>query len=130
MRALLVDTDVVSMIFKQDTRASRFERYLIGAQRAICFMTRAELSLWPRRADWGQVKIRRFERFLRDYVVLPYDDVLCDMWAEVKFNSQRQGRELTHADAWIAATALAYDLALVTHNVQHFAAVDGLQLIL
>jgi tRNA(fMet)-specific endonuclease VapC len=47
----------------------------------------------------------------------------------VKFRSQRKGRELTHADAWIAATALAYDLALVTHNNQHFAAVDGLQLI-
>lgn len=106
MRALLVDTDVVSMIFKQDTRASRFERHLIGAQRAISFMTRAELALWPRRANWGQGKIRRFERFLRDYVVLPSDDVLCDMWAEVKSSSQRKGRELTHADGWLAVDRL------------------------
>ena len=117
------------MIFKQDTRASRFERHLIGAQRAISFMTRAELALWPRRANWGQEKIRSFDRFLGDYVVLPYDDALCDVWAEVKFSSQRKGRELTHADAWIAATALTYDLALVTHNDRHFAAVDGLHLL-
>jgi predicted nucleic acid-binding protein len=75
---VLVDTDVVSMIFKQDTRASRLERHLIGAQRAISFVSRAELALWPLRANWGPAN-RRFERFLKDYVVLPYDDVLCDL---------------------------------------------------
>ncbi len=92
-------------------------------------MTRAELSLWPRRSNWGEEKTAKLEHFLQDYVVLPYGSDLCDAWAEVKFTSQRKGRELTHSDAWIAATALLYDLPLVTHNRRHFAAVDRLEVI-
>ena len=129
MTAVIVDTDVVSMIFKRDTRAAWYEPHLVGKLLAISFMTRAELSLWPRSAGWGEQKIATLERFLRDSVVLPYDEDLCELWAEIKFSCQRKGREVSHSDAWIAATALLYDLPLVTHNYHHFAGVEGLRVI-
>ena len=56
-------------------------------------------------------------------------DDLQEGWAKVRFTSQRRGRQLTHADAWIAATALLYHVHLVTRNRRHFEGVDRLQVI-
>jgi len=43
--------------------------------------------------------------------------------------ARRQGRRIEVADAWIAATALLFDLPLVTHNPIDFTGVAGLQTI-
>ena len=58
---LLIDTNVVSMIFKRDSRAVLYEPHLTGALKGISFMTRAELALWPLVAGWGQDKSSRLE---------------------------------------------------------------------
>ena len=42
---------------------------------------------------------------------------------------KRRGRPFVTADAWIAATALELDLALVTHNPADFAALENLRLV-
>ena len=117
------------MLFKQDTRVVPYELYLVGKQLAISFMTRAELLLWQRTAGWGPQRTAGLDRFLTDYVVLPCDSELWEAWAEVKHACQPKGREMSHSDAWIAATALIYALPLVTHNRRHFEAVDGLRVI-
>ncbi len=43
--------------------------------------------------------------------------------------AQAAGRRIETADAWIAATALLYDVPLVTHNGSHFLGVPNLKLI-
>jgi tRNA(fMet)-specific endonuclease VapC len=42
----VVDTDVISFLFRRDTRAELFRPYLSGVSRAISFMTVAELDRW------------------------------------------------------------------------------------
>jgi predicted nucleic acid-binding protein len=53
MDPAIVDTKVVSMIFKGDSRAPRYRLLTDGRLLAISFMTLAELELWPleRRCD-------------------------------------------------------------------------------
>lgn len=43
--------------------------------------------------------------------------------------ARRRGRAIEVADARVAATALLYDVPLVTHDPDDFAGVDGLQII-
>ncbi len=42
----VVDTDVVSFLFKRDSRAELYRRHLTGALLTISFMTLAELERW------------------------------------------------------------------------------------
>ena len=39
------------------------------------------------------------------------------------------GRRIESADAWIAATALLYDVPLVTHNRKDYLGVPGLKIV-
>lgn len=46
MRAMVVDTDVVSYIYKKVTRAAKYEPHLVNAITSISFMTLAEMERW------------------------------------------------------------------------------------
>lgn len=56
MNAAIVDTDVVSMLFKGDTRAVVFRRHITGRLLGISFMTLAELERWPLERAWGPAR--------------------------------------------------------------------------
>jgi tRNA(fMet)-specific endonuclease VapC len=68
-------------------------------------------------------------KYLQPFVVLPYNRALCQKWAEVTVEAQASGYRIECADAWIAATALLYDLPLVTHNRGDYLGVAALKLI-
>jgi predicted nucleic acid-binding protein len=60
--------------------------------------------------------------------VYPNDGV-CRLWAEVVTGARRNGRPISDADAWQAATALFLDAPLITHNPDDFAGVPRLVVI-
>ncbi len=49
-------------------------------------------------------------------------------YAKLRAGLERQGFKLDSMDLFIAASALAEDLTLVTHNTKHFSRVPGLKL--
>jgi predicted nucleic acid-binding protein len=122
----VVDTDVVSFIFRNDTRAERYRQYLVGRTLAISFMSVAELDRWALERNWGPTRRARLDQHIAAYVIQPFDRDLCLKWAEVTVGARRQGRPIQTADAWIAATALLQGLPLITHNRQDYLGVDGL----
>lgn len=54
---------------------------------------------------------------------------LCRLGAEVTDQACRKDRPLDGADAWVAATAPALGVPLVTHNPADYAGVDALTVI-
>ena len=50
---VVVDTDVVSFLFRRDTRADLYRPHLVGRVLAISFMTLAELDQWALQHHWG-----------------------------------------------------------------------------
>ena len=91
-------------------------------------MTVAELYKWPVERNWNERKKQALVQFLKNYVVLPYDDALAWKWAELVSQTCR-GRPISFPDSWIAATALRHEMPLVTHNAQHFEGIPGLTII-
>jgi tRNA(fMet)-specific endonuclease VapC len=126
---VVVDTDVMSYLFKRDTRATEYEVYLHGRVPVLSFMTRAELDAWGRIAGWGARRYEELDTFLQPYAVHYPDREFCRVWAEVYAGARRRGISIQSADAWIAATALFYAVPLLTHNSADFIGVDGLQLV-
>jgi predicted nucleic acid-binding protein len=130
MTVVIVDTDVVSYLFKSDTRGALYEPHLAGALPAISFMTLAELEQWTILHNWGARRHAELLRFVKDrFIVVDSNDALCRKWAEVRGATVSVGRKIETADGWIAATALVYGAPLITHNRDDFADVPGLTVI-
>ncbi len=124
---MVVDTDVVSYLFKRDSRAEAYRPHLTGRLLVVSFMTVAELDRWALERDWGETRRIRMERHLRNFVVHPFDRALCLRWAEATDGARRKGRPISVADACgAAATALHHGVPLVTNNPDHYAGVEGL----
>jgi len=129
MDLVVVDTDVISFLFKQDTRGFSYATQLAGKDMIISFMALAEMNYWAVRKQWGEVKRRKLTEHLKQFTVFHSDDELCVKWAEVVETARRNGRPIETADAWMAATALLLNIPLVTHNKKHFVGVEGLTII-
>jgi predicted nucleic acid-binding protein len=125
----VVDTDVVSYLFKNDTRALAFRPLLSERLLLVSFMTVAELDHWVLIYRWGRTRQQRMEDHLRQYIVYHSDRDVCRRWAEVMREARSKGRPLSVSDAWVAATALLTGYPLVTHNRKHYEQVEGLELL-
>jgi tRNA(fMet)-specific endonuclease VapC len=129
VNAAIVDTDVVSMLFKGDSRAFAYRPHLSGRLLGISFMTLAELERWSLERIWGQKRKHELAQHLSHYTVLPVSRELCLRWAEVSMAAKKKGRPIQTADAWIAASALYYQVPLITNNQRDYSMVDGLALV-
>lgn len=76
----------------------------------------AEMRQGALDANWGQRKWDLLEAYLADFSVLNSDNLLCSTWAQVRNESARKGRQMSAADARIAASALVLSAPLVTNN--------------
>ena len=127
--SVVLDTDVLSFIFKEDTRGNLYLPHLDGKLTIISFMTLAETDRWAIERNWGPTKRKQMAEFLRQFVVSPFSRNVCLRWAEAMDSARRNGRPIQTADGWVAATALVHNLPVLTHNKRHFVGVDGLTVV-
>jgi tRNA(fMet)-specific endonuclease VapC len=126
----VVDTCVVSFLFRGGPQAALYRPHLVGNIPVISFMTLAELYRWPLERGWGATRRRNLDTYLRRrYVVYPFNRALCQQWAEATDGARRNGYTVPVADGWIAATALLYGIPLITNNPRHYEGIPGLRVI-
>jgi predicted nucleic acid-binding protein len=123
---VVVDTDVVSYLYKGDTRASAYAKHLAGTRPHVAFATVAELYRWGVRHGWGQQRINKLSATIGKYTVLHSDEPTAMEWARVM---SLKGRPMGQGDAWVAAVAIRHGMPLVTHNRKHFEGIPGLTVI-
>jgi tRNA(fMet)-specific endonuclease VapC len=117
----VVDTCVVSYLYSGAPVADNYRERIGEYDKAISFQTLAELHYGTLKRDWSsERRDTLLAHVSRDYELLPFDVRLCLQWSEVRDHTRRIGRQVSVPDSWIAATALLYDVPLVTHNRKHF----------
>jgi tRNA(fMet)-specific endonuclease VapC len=120
---------VLSYLFRRDTRAEIYRPYLTNTLPVISFMTVAELEQWALVRNWSLTRQERLAEYVERFSIMLVDLNLCRVWATIGNQARRAGRPIQASDAWIAATALALDVPLLTNNRADFAGVDGLTLL-
>lgn len=90
----------------------------------ITFTTSGELACGESAAaveDW--------QALCEPYVVLPWTDAVSERYGQAYRILKRRGLLIGTNDLWIAATALAYGMPVVTNNRSEFERVPGLQVL-
>lgn len=127
--AVVLDTDIVSYLYKEDSRAELYRPHLSSLPYVISFMTLAELRHWALGRNWGAKRIAELEDYLSTFLIVFAEDDLCRVWAEAMNSARKNGRPIAAADGWVASTALILNVPLISHNHKHFIGVDGLTII-
>lgn len=104
-----------------------YRPHLAGHTLAVSFQTLGELLEGGAQAGWGPARWAVLNAILQTLLLLHSDQAVCEMWAEVRVT--RRAQPIGVADAWIAATALAHGIELVTHNPADFQGIPGLVVI-
>ncbi len=123
----LLDTNIVSYMMKSHPLLAVYRPHLVGYDLAVSFQSVAELLAGGVLAGWGQARWADLDAALATLTILHSDEAVCERWAEVWV--ARRTRPIGIADCWIAATALAHGLELITHNPADFAGIPGLMII-
>jgi predicted nucleic acid-binding protein len=97
---------------------------------AVSVITVGELRAGVLVADDVETRDRRLSTLaaVLSLEPLPIDGEVADAWARLRVNLRDAGLRMPVNDSWIAATALAHDVPLVTQDHDHVA-VAGLRII-
>jgi predicted nucleic acid-binding protein len=123
---VVVDTDVISFLFKSHSLASAYQVLLVGRPLAVSLISLAEIEYGMEVKNWGSARRDLMHRFLARFTALLPDHDTAALWAKIKSSCEKKGRPITFADAWIAASAVQLNIPLVTHNVGDYVAVKSL----
>jgi len=124
---IVLDTNIVSYYFKRHTLWHSYFPITLGKDMAVSFQSIAELEEGTIVAEWSEARKEKLVRFLDRFVVIQSTPKMCLWWGWIR--AIRKAQPISATDAWIAATALSYDLDLVTHNPKDFRGIPGLRVL-
>jgi predicted nucleic acid-binding protein len=101
----VVDTDVVSFLFKSHSLAPTYQAILAGRPLAVSLVSLAEIEYGMEVKSWGASRRDLMRRFLARFTMFLPDAQTALLWARIKSSCEKKGRPITFADAWIAAAA-------------------------
>jgi len=125
----LLDTNVCIRYLngQSDKLRHRLESKMPG-EIALCSIVKAELLYGVVKSAKPEKNLERLSYFLRGFQSLPFDDNSSEVYAKLRADLERAGKPIGPNDLLIAATAMANQLILVTHNTKEFGRVAGLSL--
>jgi len=118
---MLLDSNIVIYAFDPKYQNSGLENFLLQGDFSVSDLTRLEVMGYWRNTN---AEVDRFAMFFDALHVLEISSDIIN-----RAIGLRRQRSLGLGDAIIAATALEYQLPLITHNVRDFQWIENLQVI-
>ena len=129
--AYLFDTDAISETMKP-VPAPQYVAWLATVSREEQFTSAVSVGELYKGAFRSPARDRHIanieQRVLPAVTVLPYDVSVAKVFGEIRAKLELAGTPVADADLQIAATALHYDLELVTGNLRQLSRVPGIRI--
>jgi tRNA(fMet)-specific endonuclease VapC len=104
------------------SQRARAEAFLKANLDALLYTSRI---CWAEFAE-GSLAVSEVEAALNRFTVVEINELVAWEASRISRALGKSGLSIGDNDVWIAATAMAYQLPLVSRNVRHFARVHGL----
>jgi predicted nucleic acid-binding protein len=124
----LIDTDVISELRKGEKADAGVRSFFANASRDDATLFLSAITIGELRQGVERIKYRGdhpqathlekwLERLTTDYEneILPFDELIAQVWGRLRVPNAENP-----LDKQIAATALIYDLTVVTRNTSHY----------
>ena len=121
----LLDTNILIFLIRKDIHIAR--RMLQETQLYTSVIVLGELLYGAERSINVEKGLSDVEKVQQTLTILIVDGTTASIYGRIKRQQLIKGQMLPENDLWIAATALQYDLTLVTRD-HHFDWVTGLTL--
>ena len=97
------------------------------SQIKLSSVVKAELIYGARKSGRPAENLKILRGFFQPFLSIAFDDLCSQEYGVVRADLERAGKPIGPYDMMIAATALAHDLTLVTHNHSEFSRIAGLK---
>ena len=94
----------------------------------IASVVAAELYYGAAKSSKRDFNIARYSRFVSVYDIVPFDHAASQIYGDIRASLESKGQPIGWNDLMIAATVLAHNGVLVTHNTNEFSRIAGLNL--
>jgi tRNA(fMet)-specific endonuclease VapC len=95
---------------------------------AISTIVQAEMYTGSAKSQSPEKSRAVQDEFFKQFTRLPFDETSAHIYGEIRAYLERRGTPIGGNDLLIAATAIAHNLILVTHNIREFERVPNLRL--
>jgi tRNA(fMet)-specific endonuclease VapC len=123
----LLDTDTCVFAMRGSESVRAHLNAIAPASVAISIITLAELRYGAACSARAQANHQVIDDFAHGVVVLGLNDEIAHLFGEFKAWLRKQGALIDDFDLLIAATAHHSQRKLITHNLDHFVRIPGLQ---
>jgi len=129
MKPVMVDTDILSMFFRNNHNVvSNFKEYFKEYERInLSIITYYEVLSGLKHRD-ALKQQDSFLEFVKYNKVLPLTEESIMISSDLYASLRKKGKPIDDIDLLIAGIALANNLILVTHNEGHFKRIRGLKI--
>lgn len=125
-----LDTDIC--IYALKGRYPQIARNMRQIQAADCklpSLVKAELLLGAKKSNNPQKAHGVLQKFISPFEIIAFDNPACEIYADIRCQLEKKGQMIGPNDLIIAATVLAYNGILVTHNKKEFTRIKHLKLV-
>jgi len=113
---LVADTNTVSYMFRRNALGLEYRRLIAERPTGVTLLTIAELRAGVERDNWGARRRVCLDEFLGRFFLLECTTEIAEVCGGILGQCIKIGRAMTLPDAWAAATAMCFDVPLVTHD--------------
>ena len=126
--AYLLDADWAIETLAGRRGSAEILRGLFPEGVAICWITIGEVYEGAFGFPDPQVHLATFRQLIHRLQILDLNDPIIERFAEIRSLLRRRGQIISDFDILVAASALHYDLTVLTHNIRHFKRIPNLRL--